>query len=120
MAQTSRPGRMRPGTGVVLSENGPCLGGGSGVHEETVRSRTRKGTIPAAKLDNRGAFRLKREDADRFLEVRRQISTDGSAGEPATAPYRMCDDTSRTVSSHTAASARCNGAYRMHSPSLGR
>jgi excisionase family DNA binding protein len=42
-----------------------------GVHIETVRRWAREGTIPAAKLGNRGGFRFKREDLDRFLEGRR-------------------------------------------------
>ena len=41
-----------------------------GVHEETIRRWAREGTIPAAKLGNRGGFRFKREDLDRFLEQR--------------------------------------------------
>jgi excisionase family DNA binding protein len=43
-----------------------------GVHEETVRRWVREGEIPAAKLGNRGGFRFKRGDLDRFLEDRRQ------------------------------------------------
>ncbi len=42
-----------------------------GVHIETMRRWAREGTIPAAKLGNRGGFRFKREDLDRFLEQRR-------------------------------------------------
>ena len=42
-----------------------------GVHIETMRRWAREGTIPAAKLGNRGGFRFKREDLDRFLEERR-------------------------------------------------
>ena len=42
-----------------------------GVHIETVRRWAREGVIPAAKLGNRGGFRFKREDLDRFLEARR-------------------------------------------------
>ena len=42
-----------------------------GVHIETMRRWAREGTIPAAKLGNRGGFRFKREDLDRFLERRR-------------------------------------------------
>ena len=41
------------------------------VHQETVRNWARKGVIPAAKLGNRGGFRFRREDLDRFLENRR-------------------------------------------------
>jgi excisionase family DNA binding protein len=41
-----------------------------GVHVETVRRWAREGVIPAAKLGNRGGFRFKREDLDRFLERR--------------------------------------------------
>ena len=43
-----------------------------GVHIETMRRWARDGVIPAAKLGNRGGFRFKREDLDRFLEGRRQ------------------------------------------------
>ncbi len=42
-----------------------------GVHIETMRRWAREGVIPAAKLGNRGGFRFKREDLDRFLEQRR-------------------------------------------------
>jgi excisionase family DNA binding protein len=42
-----------------------------GVHIETMRRWAREGAIPAAKLGNRGGFRFKREDLDRFLERRR-------------------------------------------------
>jgi excisionase family DNA binding protein len=42
------------------------------VHPETLRNWARKGMIPAAKLGNRGGFRFKREDLDRFVEGRRQ------------------------------------------------
>jgi excisionase family DNA binding protein len=45
-----------------------------GVHVETVRNWARKGVIPAAKLGNRGGFRFRRDDLDRFLENRRQGS----------------------------------------------
>ena len=45
-----------------------------GVHVETLRNWARKGTIPAAKLGNRGGFRFKREELDRFLESRRQAN----------------------------------------------
>jgi excisionase family DNA binding protein len=45
-----------------------------GVHVETVRNWARKGVIPAAKLGNRGGFRFRREDLDRFLESRRRGS----------------------------------------------
>ena len=41
------------------------------VHQETVRNWARKGVIPVAKLGNRGGFRFRREDLDRFLESRR-------------------------------------------------
>ena len=41
------------------------------VHPETVRNWARKGVIPAAKLGNRGGFRFRREDLDRFVESRR-------------------------------------------------
>ena len=43
-----------------------------GVHIETIRRWAREGAIPAAKLGNRGGFRFRREDLDRFLEDRRQ------------------------------------------------
>ncbi len=43
-----------------------------GVHIETIRRWARDGVIPAAKLGNRGGFRFKREDLDRFLESRRR------------------------------------------------
>jgi excisionase family DNA binding protein len=42
-----------------------------GVHIETMRRWAREGVIPAAKLGNRGGFRFRREDLDRFLEGRR-------------------------------------------------
>ena len=42
-----------------------------GVHIETMRRWARDAEIPAAKLGNRGGFRFKREDLDRFLERRR-------------------------------------------------
>jgi excisionase family DNA binding protein len=42
-----------------------------GVHDETMRTWAREGVIPAAKLGNRGGFRFKREDLERFLERRR-------------------------------------------------
>jgi excisionase family DNA binding protein len=42
-----------------------------GVHVETMRRWAREGVIPAAKLGNRGGFRFRREDLDRFLESRR-------------------------------------------------
>lgn len=41
-----------------------------GVHEETIRRWAREGAIPAAKLGNRGGFRFRRDDLDRFLERR--------------------------------------------------
>lgn len=40
------------------------------VHPETVRRWAREGVIPAAKLGNRGGFRFRREDLDRFLQTR--------------------------------------------------
>jgi nitrogen PTS system EIIA component len=40
------------------------------VHPETMRRWAREGTIPAAKLGNRGGFRFKRINLDRFLEQR--------------------------------------------------
>ena len=42
-----------------------------GVHIETMRRWAREGAIPSAKLGNRGGFRFKRDDLDRFLERRR-------------------------------------------------
>jgi PTS system nitrogen regulatory IIA component len=42
------------------------------VHVNTVRRWAREGMIPAAKLGNRGGFRFKREDLERFLERRRR------------------------------------------------
>jgi excisionase family DNA binding protein len=51
-----------------------------GVHIETIRRWAREGAIPAAKLGNRGGFRFKREDLDRFLEERRE------SGPPAATP----------------------------------
>ncbi len=42
------------------------------VHVNTVRRWAREGAIPSAKLGNRGGFRFRREDLDRFLERRRQ------------------------------------------------
>ena len=41
------------------------------MHEEAIRRWAREAAIPAAKLGNRGGFRFKREDLDRFLERRR-------------------------------------------------
>ena len=41
------------------------------VHQETPRRWARERTIPAAKLGNRGGFRFRQEDLDRFLEGRR-------------------------------------------------
>ena len=38
---------------------------------ETMRRWARTGAIPAAKLGNRGGFRFRRDDLDRFLEQRR-------------------------------------------------
>jgi excisionase family DNA binding protein len=43
---------------------------------ETVRNWARKGVIPAAKLGNRGGFRFRREELDRFLEDRRKVRPD--------------------------------------------
>jgi excisionase family DNA binding protein len=42
------------------------------VHVETVRRWAREGTLPAAKLGNRGGFRFRREDLDRFMEERQR------------------------------------------------
>ena len=44
------------------------------VSVETMRRWGRTGEIPAAKLGNRGGFRFRREDLDRFLEARRSDS----------------------------------------------
>jgi len=41
------------------------------VHPETMRRWARTKAVPAAKLGNRGGFRFRREDLDRFLETRR-------------------------------------------------
>jgi excisionase family DNA binding protein len=46
------------------------------VHVETLRNWARKGVIPAAKLGNRGGFRFKRSDLDRFLEERQAKGID--------------------------------------------
>jgi excisionase family DNA binding protein len=46
------------------------------VHVETLRNWARKGVIPAAKLGNRGGFRFKRSDLDRFLEELRAEGMD--------------------------------------------
>jgi excisionase family DNA binding protein len=42
------------------------------VHVETMRRWAREGLIPSVKLGNRGGFRFKLVDLDRFLESRRQ------------------------------------------------
>ena len=42
------------------------------VNVGTLRRWAREGVIPAAKLGNRGGFRFKREDLDRFLDSRRR------------------------------------------------
>ncbi len=41
------------------------------VHVETMRNWARKRLIPAVKLGNRGGFRFKQVDLDRFMESRR-------------------------------------------------
>ncbi len=41
-----------------------------------MRRWAREGAIPAAKRGNRGGFRFKREDLDRFLEQRRAEGPD--------------------------------------------
>ncbi len=41
------------------------------VRQETMRRWAREGLIPSVKLGNRGGFRFKREDLERFLESRR-------------------------------------------------
>jgi excisionase family DNA binding protein len=40
------------------------------VHQETVCYGARDGEIPAVKLGNRGGFRFRRVDLDRFLQDR--------------------------------------------------
>jgi excisionase family DNA binding protein len=42
------------------------------IQVETMRRWARTGMIPSVKLGNRGGFRFKREDLERFLEGRRQ------------------------------------------------
>ncbi len=42
------------------------------VNVGTLRRWAREGAIPAAKLGNRGGFRFRRVDLDRFLERRRK------------------------------------------------
>ena len=42
---------------------------------DTMRRWAREGSIQAAKLGNRGGFRFRREDLDRFLEARRPGAT---------------------------------------------
>jgi excisionase family DNA binding protein len=49
------------------------------VHPVTLRNWARKRLIPAAKLGNRGGFRFRRKDLDRFLERRRPSGTDSGA-----------------------------------------
>jgi excisionase family DNA binding protein len=41
------------------------------IHLGTIRRWARDGMIPAVKLGNRGGFRFKLEDLDRFMESRR-------------------------------------------------
>jgi excisionase family DNA binding protein len=41
------------------------------VHVETMRRWARDGAIPAVKLGNRGGFRFKVEDLERFMAQRR-------------------------------------------------
>ncbi len=48
------------------------------VHVNTVRRWAREGAIPAAKLGNRGGFRFRHDDLDRFLESRRRGSGEGA------------------------------------------
>jgi excisionase family DNA binding protein len=48
------------------------------VNVGTLRRWAREGAIPAAKLGNRGGFRFKREDLDRFLENRQTTAEDRS------------------------------------------
>jgi excisionase family DNA binding protein len=40
------------------------------VHPETVRNWARSRVIPSVKLGNRGGFRFRLDDLDRFLESR--------------------------------------------------
>jgi excisionase family DNA binding protein len=60
---------MEQQRGWVNTEQGAAY---LGVHVETMRRWAREGVIPAAKLGNRGGFRFRREDLDRFLENRRR------------------------------------------------
>jgi excisionase family DNA binding protein len=48
------------------------------VSVDTMRRWARTGVIPAAKLGNRGGFRFRREDLDRFLEGRRPAAGAGA------------------------------------------
>lgn len=40
------------------------------VHPETIRKWAREQALPATKLGNRGGFRFRRGDVDRFMESR--------------------------------------------------
>jgi excisionase family DNA binding protein len=59
------------GTGPSRPRRSPV----SGRSRLTHRRWAREGAIPAAKLGNRGGFRFKREDLERFLEARRNEVT---------------------------------------------
>jgi excisionase family DNA binding protein len=65
-ARSSLPRVVRSPIWLRTPEAARCLG----VYEETIRRWAREGVIPSAKLGNRGGFRFKREDLDRFLERR--------------------------------------------------
>jgi excisionase family DNA binding protein len=59
-----------------------------GVHVETMRRWAREGTIPAAKLGNRGGFRFKREDLDRFLQTRTRFEHEGDVDHDHDSPIQ--------------------------------
>ena len=59
-----------------------------GVHIETMRRWAREGVIPAAKLGNRGGFRFRRDDLDRFLDVRRDCWHGAANASSATRKMR--------------------------------
>ena len=40
------------------------------LHRETLRRWARRGVAPSVKFGNRGGFRFKREELDRFMEER--------------------------------------------------
>lgn len=43
------------------------------VHPETIRKWARRGALPGTKLGNRGGFRFRRDELDRFMELRREV-----------------------------------------------